>query len=165
MQKFVIAVTVFISIVLESAFFPFLSMNGVVPNITMILVICYALYQEEDQAAVIGLLAGLVKDIAVGRIIGVSAITFMMLGYFTSHYKHKIFAEHATTPLIITIFGTFFHESCYLLFVFFLGYQVNLIYAVQQVWILQALYNFLMVMPVYFALRKVLNWHVMKKQY
>jgi rod shape-determining protein MreD len=164
MQKIVIVLSIFISIVLESAFFPFISMNGVVPNLTMILVICYALYQEEDKAAVIGLLAGLVKDAAVGRIIGVSAITFMMLGYLTSHYKHKIFAEHATTPLIITLMGTLFHETFYLLFVFFLGYQINLIYA-QQVWILQAFYNFLMVMPVYLALRKLLNWHVMKKQY
>ncbi|MDW7671491.1 MAG: rod shape-determining protein MreD [Bacillota bacterium] len=164
MQKIVIALSFFISIVLESAFFPFISMNGVVPNLTMILVICYALHQEEDKAAVTGLLAGLVKDTAVGRIIGVSAITFMMLGYLTSHYKHKIFAEHATTPLIITLMGTLFHETFYLLFVFFLGYQINLIYT-QQVWILQALYNLLMVMPVYLALRKLLNWHVMKKQY
>lgn len=165
MQKAVIAFTVFLSILLESAVFRFLPISGVVPNITMILVICFALHKEADEAAFIGLLAGLIKDITVGRIIGISAITFMILAFLTGHYNHKIFAEHITTPVVITMAGTLFHESLYLLFVFFLGYQVDLLHAAQQVWIVQLLYNLLVVIPVYAAVRRLLKWPVMKKQY
>jgi len=165
MQKLVIALTVFLSILLESVVFRFFAISGVVPNITMILVICYALHHEDEKAAMIGLLAGLAKDVTVGRIIGISAITFMILGYITGHYNHKIFAEHVTTPVVITMVGTFFHESIYLLFVFFLGYQVDILYAAQQVWLVQLLYNLIMVIPVYAAVRKLLQRPVMKKRY
>ena len=165
MQKFIIALTIVISIVLESAFFPFISLAGVVPNLTMILVICLALRQDNDKGALIGFAAGLTKDIVVGRMIGVSGITFMLIGYFIGKYNHKIFPDHLTTPLILTLLGTLFHEGVYLLFVFFMGYQIDLLLAVSQVWIVQVIYNFLMVLPVYVGINKLYHWHVMKKQY
>lgn len=165
MQKIIIALTIVISIVLESAFFPFISLAGIVPNLTLILVICLALRQDNDKGALIGFAAGLTKDIVVGRIIGVSGITFMIIGYFIGKYNHKIFPDHLTTPLILTMFGTLFHESVYLLFVFFLGYQIDLFLAVSQVWVVQLIYNFLMVFPVYAAVNQLYRWHFMKKQY
>ncbi|MEN1762064.1 rod shape-determining protein MreD [Anoxynatronum sibiricum] len=165
MQKYVIALTVLLSIIAESALFPFLSIKGVVPNLTLILVISYALYEEEGNAGLIGLLAGLTKDIVVGRIIGVSAISFMLTGYFVAHYNRKIFAEHVTTPLILVMLATLFHESIYLLFVFLLGYQVDLLYAIHQVWMIQFLYQLIMTVPVYAFVRKLLQCHGMKKQY
>jgi len=165
MQKYVIALTVLISIVAESAFFRFLSIGGVVPNLTLILVISYALYEEENRAGLIGLLAGLSKDIVVGRIIGVSAISFMLAAYFVAHYNRKIFTEHMTTPLVLVMLATVFHESIYLLFVFLLGYQVDLIYAFQHTWMMQLIYQLLMTLPVYVSVRRLLQWHVMKKQY
>ena len=165
MQKIILGITIVLSIVLESAFFPFITIAGVVPNITLILLICLALRHDAEKGALIGLLAGLTKDIVVGRIIGVSGITFMLLGYFIGKYNHKIFPDHLTTPLILTLLGTLFHESVYLLFVFFLGYQVDLMLAVTQIWILQGIYNFLLVVPVYFLIQQLFQWHVMKKQY
>lgn len=165
MQKIILALTIVFSIVIESALFPFISIAGVVPNVTMILVISLALRQNDEKAAVIGFAAGLTKDIVVGRIIGISGITFMLIGYFIGRYNHKIFPDHLTTPIILTILGTLFHEAIYLLFVFFLGYQIDLFVAVSQVWIIQAIYNFLMVFPVYAAVRQLYHWRVMKKQY
>ncbi len=165
MQKFILVLAIIFSIVIESALFPFISIAGVVPNITMILVICLALRQNDEKAALIGLAAGLTKDIVVGRIIGISGITFMLIGYFIGKYNHKIFPDHLTTPIVLTIFGTLFHEASYLLFVFLLGYQVDLILAVSQIWIIQAIYNFLMVFPVYIGVQQLYQWQVMKKHY
>lgn len=165
MQKIILALTIVVSIVLESALFPFISIAGVVPNITLLLVICLALRHHDDKSALIGLLAGVTKDIVVGRIIGVSGITFMLLGYFIGKYNHKIFPDHLTTPLILTLLGTLFHESVYLLFVFFLGYQVNLMLALTQIWIIQGIYNFLMVIPVYMAIQQLFKWPIMNKQH
>jgi rod shape-determining protein MreD len=162
MQKLIILLTVFISILLESALFRFFAVRGVVPNLTLILILCYALYYEEDKTAFIGLLAGLTKDITVGRIVGISAISFMLIGYLTAHYNQKIFAEHVTTPVILTVAATLFHETIYLFFIFFLGYQVHLMYTIPQVWAVQAVYNAVMTVPVYFAMRRLLHWHVMK---
>jgi len=165
MQKIILVLTIVFTIVIESAFFPFISIAGVVPNITMILVICLALRQNDEKAALIGLAAGLTKDIVVGRIIGLSGITFMLIGYFIGKYNHKIFPDHLTTPIILTILGTFFHEGAYLLFVFLLGYQIDLLLAVSQIWIIQVIYNFIMVFPVYIGVRQLYQWQVMKKQY
>lgn len=165
MQKFIIALTIVISIVLESAFFPFITLAGVVPNLTMILVICLALRQDNDKGALIGFAAGLTKDIVVGRMIGVSGITFMLIGYFIGKYNHKIFPDHLTTPLILTMIGTLFHESVYLMFVFFMGHEIDLFLAVSQIWVVQAIYNFLMVFPIYTGVSKLYRWRVMKKQY
>lgn len=165
MQKIILVLTIIFSIVMESAFFPFISIAGVVPNITMILVICLALRQNDEKAALIGLAAGLTKDIVVGRIIGLSGITFMLIGYFIEKYNHKIFPDHLTTPIILTIIGTLFHEASYLLFVFLLGYQVDLLLAVSQIWIIQVIYNFLMVFPVYIGVQQLYQLQVMKKQY
>ncbi len=109
MHTLIIVLTFFISIVLESSFFPYVAIAGIVPNISLILLICYALRNNVEKIVIIGLLAGLVKDVAVGRIIGVSGITFVLMGFFISKYTNKIFPDHLTTPIILTIVGTLFH--------------------------------------------------------
>lgn len=165
MHKIASATLIMVSIVLESALLPFFSIAGVVPNITMILVISLALRHKNVEGALIGLLAGLTKDMVVGRIIGISGITYMLIAYFIGCYKDKIFPDHLTTPLVLTTLATVMHESIYLLFIFFLGFQVESILTVIQVWLVQGMYNFLLALPVHTAVRKVFQWHRMKKQW
>ena len=165
MRRTVLFAAVVLSIVFESTFFIFFSIRGVLPNISMLLILCLALFDEEGDVLWLGLAAGLMKDVVVGRMVGISALTFMLIGYTLFRLNRKFFEDHLTTPLLISIFATLFHESVYLLFVFLLGYPVNVIDALTGVWLIQLAYNFLLVTPVFFSVRKLLKWRVMNRQY
>ena len=165
MNKLILTAVFYISIVLESTLFAFLPIFGLVPNTTMILIICYALYYEEKNGAIIGFTAGLIKDMIVGSVMGISALTFMIIGYFVGYYNRKVFAENPTTPFVLAIISTIFHESLYFLVVFLMGYPIHFGMAVSKIYVYQTIYNALLAIPLYFIFNRVIQSKFLRKIY
>lgn len=155
----------FCSILLESTLLPFFPIPGMAPNITMILVICYALYYEEKNGAVIGFTAGFFKDMVVGRVVGISALTFMIIGFLVGYYNRKVFVENATTPFVLTVASTILHESMTILAVFLMGYPIQIAMTLNRVYIYQTIYNALVAVPIYFIVNQLLYSHFLRKSY
>ncbi|RQD70624.1 MAG: rod shape-determining protein MreD [Tindallia sp. MSAO_Bac2] len=155
----------FLSIIIESTFFSYLPFPGFVPNTTLILTICFALYYEEKNGAIIGFTAGLIKDMIIGRVVGISALTFMIVGFLVGYYNRKVFAENITTPLVLTVASTLFHESVALLTVFLMGYPTHPGTSLSRIFLYQTAYNALISVPIYLVINQVLHSRFLKKSY
>ncbi|SDY86318.1 rod shape-determining protein MreD [Tindallia californiensis] len=165
MRKIFLSLFFFSSIVLESTFFSYIQILGVVPNITMILVICFALYYEEKNGAIIGFSAGIIKDIIIGRLVGISALTFMAIGFLVGYYNRKVFAENITTPFVLTVLCTLLHESIMLMVLFLGGHPMQFGMIINRVYLYQTLLNALVAIPIYVMISQVLNSHFLRKSY
>jgi rod shape-determining protein MreD len=79
----VLAAVVVLAVVLQVAGFAHLSIEGVVPNLALLVVVAAALVRGPDFAATLGFLAGLAVDLAppADHVAGRWALALVVVGY------------------------------------------------------------------------------------
>jgi rod shape-determining protein MreD len=77
-------------VVLQVAVFSALSLNGVVPNLALLVVVAAALVRGPEFAAVLGFLSGLAVDLAppADHVAGRWALALVVVGYLAGRVRH-----------------------------------------------------------------------------
>ena len=86
----ILAVVVTIAVVLQVAGFAFLSVEGVVPNLALLVVVAAALVRGPEFAATLGFFAGLAVDLAppADHVAGRWALALVVVGYVAGRVRH-----------------------------------------------------------------------------
>jgi rod shape-determining protein MreD len=85
----ILAVLVTVAVVLQVAAFSYLSYDGVVPNLALLVVVAAALVRGPDFAATLGFFAGLVIDLAppADHVAGRWALALVVVGYVAGRVR------------------------------------------------------------------------------
>jgi rod shape-determining protein MreD len=104
----VLTVLVLLAVVLQVSVFSFLSFDGVVPNLALLVVVAAALIRGPQFAAVLGFLAGLAVDLAppADHIAGRWALALVVVGYLAGRVRHD--ARSSAVAGIITVAASSF---------------------------------------------------------
>ena len=73
-------ITFFIIYFLQSNFFTWFTIAGIMPNLYVILVLFIGLFVKRKLGLVLGLIFGLYLDIVLGRVVGISALGLGLIG-------------------------------------------------------------------------------------
>ena len=86
-----VSLLVVLTITLQVSIFSSFSMQGVVPDLALLVVIAAALVRGPDYAAVVGFFAGLVLDLAppADHTAGRWALAFVLVGYLTGLARNE----------------------------------------------------------------------------
>ena len=86
-----VSLLVVLTITLQVSIFSSFSMQGVVPDLALLVVIAAALVRGPDYAAVVGFFAGLVLDLAppADHTAGRWALAFLLVGYLTGLARNE----------------------------------------------------------------------------
>ena len=86
----ILAVLVTVAVVLQVAAFSYLSYDGVVPNLALLVVVAAALVRGPDFAATLGFFAGLAIDLAppADHVAGRWALALVVVGYLAGRVRH-----------------------------------------------------------------------------
>lgn len=97
-----------LAVVLQVTLFPYLSYDGVVPNLALLVVVAAALVRGPDFAAVIGFLAGLAIDIAPpsDHVAGRWALALVVVGYLAGRVRHD--ARTSAIAAVVTVAASSF---------------------------------------------------------
>jgi rod shape-determining protein MreD len=89
-RTLVLALLVTAAVVLQVAAFSYLSYDGVVPNLALLLVVAAALVRGPDFAAVLGFFSGLAIDLAppADHVAGRWALALVVVGYLAGRVRH-----------------------------------------------------------------------------
>ncbi len=92
-----VTLVVVIALVLQVSVFSALSVNGVVPNLVLLVVVAAALARGPQFAVVLGFLGGLAVDLAppADHIAGRWALALVVVGYLVGRVRQ----DAATSPL------------------------------------------------------------------
>jgi len=112
----IIAVLIVATVTLQVSVFSHFSINGVVPDLALLVVIAAALVRGPNYAALVGFAAGLVLDLAppADHTAGRWALSFVLVGYLTGLAK----ADSDTTvpgTLLMVAAGAFIGTSVFAL--------------------------------------------------
>ena len=110
-----------ISIITQGSVLSRISWNGVIPDLTLIVVISFSLHGGEVRGSIFGFIAGMVQDFISLKSLGACCISKTSTGLLAGYSKDNFSNSNLLTPVIIVIISTFINESIHLLFYFTLG--------------------------------------------
>lgn len=96
------------AVVLQVAAFSYLSYDGVVPNLALLLVVAAALVRGPDFAAVLGFFSGLAIDLAppADHVAGRWALALVVVGYLAGRVRHD--AGSSAVAAVVTVAASSF---------------------------------------------------------
>ncbi|MCL2576201.1 MAG: rod shape-determining protein MreD [Defluviitaleaceae bacterium] len=113
MRILVFTAIVILNFLISSTWLHSVAIWGIIPNTTLIIVVCYALLRGDLEGAIIGFCAGLLYDLMFGRIVGVSALLLMMTGFVAGKPFADFFKENYIAPVLLIAAASLSYEIAF----------------------------------------------------
>lgn len=107
-RALVLTLLITFAVVCQVTLFPYLSYNGVVPNLALLVVVAAALSRGPEFAAVIGFLSGLAIDLAppADHVAGRWALALVLVGYLAGRLHNE--ARTSAVAAVLTVAASSF---------------------------------------------------------
>jgi len=117
MKKVITAIVlIFISFILQSTVFRALAIQGIVPNLLIILTACSGFMHGDRFGVFVGFFCGLLMDIFFFDIIGFYALLYMFIGYLNGFFHNIFYPDDIKLPLVmITVSDLLYSLTVYVL--------------------------------------------------
>jgi len=104
----VVALLVVLAVNLQIGFFPALAVQGVVPDVVLLVVVAAALVRGPEYGAVLGFAAGLALDLAppADHTVGRWALALVVAGYLAGLVRHD--ADRSAVAAVLTVAASAF---------------------------------------------------------
>lgn len=127
--------------VLQSALFPRIELAGVVPDLMLILVISVAYTGGRVPGLLTGLFCGLLADFYYSDIVGVTALLYLCIGWFTGYANRIYDEEDFTLPLLFTGAGELVYNFLYYIINFLFRGRLNFTFFFFRIMIPKVIYT------------------------
>ncbi|NLM69793.1 MAG: rod shape-determining protein MreD [Firmicutes bacterium] len=150
------------ALVIQTTIFTSWSLFAVVPDLILVLVVLFSLINGPIFGAKFGFAAGLALDLLVGELIGLNALTKMIIGIVVGLLALRFYKENYVIPLLCVIAATIADQLLYALGMTIFGVSVPLKLLVEQILLPLMLYNgilsLLLYVRLYYLNKKILYW-------
>lgn len=148
MRLLILSISVILGVVIQRTWLASLHLP-VIPDLVLIMTISYGLLRGTQHGLNFGIGAGFFVDLLSGNIIGVRALSKMIVGYASGFMEKNIFKDSLLVPAIAVFVGTIVCElfSVIMLKAFKANHDIwyNLLVSIS----LMALINALLAPPIY----------------
>lgn len=94
-------IIILLAFLLQTTIFHKLALANVVPNLLLILTVCYSYMRGRTSGELIGLLCGLLLDMMYGSVIGLYAFIFMTIGLLCGYCQKIYFTDNYILPCVL----------------------------------------------------------------
>lgn len=106
-----IIIAFFVIYFLQSNFFTWFNIAGVMPNLYVILVLFIGLFLQKKLGLTFGIFFGLYLDIVLGKTIGISALILGIIGFIGEILSKNFSKDSRFTIMIMVILMTIIYEA------------------------------------------------------
>lgn len=144
-----ILITFFLIYFLQSNFFTWFNIAGIMPNLFVILIMLIGLFMKKKMGFVFGILFGILLDLFIGIKIGINAISLAVVG-LTSEILDKNFSkDNRINVMFLTSILTILAETIiYILQILFCGVNVQIVDFIKIIMI-EVIYNAILMALIY----------------
>ena len=114
MRKWLIVLSLLIAFYLDTMFFNFINLYGIRPDVTIAVVVSLGVLAGSGPAAAAGFAVGLLTDILFNKMVGLSAIAYMLSGFAGGLFYRKFFADNIIIPTATCLVCFFVKEHLFL---------------------------------------------------
>lgn len=152
MLEFVVVICSFIGLILQSSYFDYFSLLGVKPDIVLVCIVFYAVFNGPVKGGIIGAAIGLMEDLFIGNFIGPMLILRLLLGAGVGFFSRNFYKESIIIPMIVLFIATFMSNTFLWIFNSLMKNYISWTYLV-KVSILQGTYNMIF-MPIFYLIKR-----------
>lgn len=146
---------IIVTIIVQSTVLPLIGVQGIYPDILLVVVVSYALLSGKEKGVGMGFFAGLLQDLAFGSVFGTNTLSKLAVGYFFGLAERKVFKEHVLLPVATTAVATIANSFFILVILSILGYNIDLISSLTNNVLPLAFYNLLIAIPVHHLIHRL----------
>jgi rod shape-determining protein MreD len=143
------------ALILQTTVVPHLAIFRVVPDLLMVVVISLALIEGPSHGALAGFMGGLLRDLFVDAPTGLSALSYVTVGYVVGAVRPYVQSSSVAVPFVGVFAGSFAGTVFYQVLALLLGVAAQPVDRMAQIVVVTAVYNTLLVPFVYPLVRRV----------
>ena len=151
-----------ISFLLQSTVLSIYSINGMAPNLMLILTMSFGIMRGRREGMLTGLCCGFLYDVDYGSLLGPYMLLFMIIGFLNGYFHKDFLMEDIMLPLFIIIVDDFVFCFVQYIFYFLLRNKTNLMFYFVNVFLPQILFTVIATIIVY-RLYVLINKSLKKK--
>ncbi|GAC1363844.1 MAG: hypothetical protein NVSMB32_05790 [Actinomycetota bacterium] len=133
------------ALIIQTTVLPHLALFHVMPDLLLVVTICVALVQGPSAGAAGGFAGGLLRDFQLNSPTGISALSYLCVGYAVGAIRPFVQSSSVSVPLIGVFAGSMVGTMFYMGLSRLLGVPAEPLSRLSQVVLLTALYNTLLV--------------------
>lgn len=153
MKKLVInlflVLTIFIIYFLQSNFFNWFNIAGIMPNVFVIFVLFIGLFTNKTVGTIYGVVIGLILDLLFSQKIGIQAVSFGLVGFLAAIFDKNFSKDSRITILLMgTICTVLYEVALYILRNIIIGIDAEVIEFL-RILLIEVIYNILLLIILY----------------
>ena len=147
-------VIIFVIYFLQSNFFNWFTISGIMPNLFVVFVLFVGLFASKMMGTIYGMVIGLILDVLFRQKIGVSFIALGLVGFLATIFD-KNFSKDSRMTIMLMVAGlTVLYEAIiYLANYFVLGTTLEII-PFLKILLIEVIFNLLLTIIIYPLLQK-----------
>ena len=158
MKKLVInlflILTIFIIYFLQSNFFNWFNIAGIMPNVFVIFVLFIGLFTNKTVGTIYGVVIGLILDLLFSQKIGIQAVSFGLVGFLAAIFDKNFSKDSRMTIMFMVLGSTIIVEVLnYLLSYMFININVE-IFNFIKILVIEVIYNLIITIIIYPLIQK-----------
>ena len=150
----VLIATIIIVYYLQSNFFSWFNIAGVMPNLFVILVLFVGLFANRTMGTAYGVGAGIILDFLLGERVGIYAVSLGIIGFLAGVFDKNFSKDSRMTIMFMVAGATFIFEILtYLTSYIFLSINVEMLNFI-KILLIEIIYNILLTIILYSLIQK-----------
>lgn len=146
---FLIILIFFVIYFLQSNFFTWFNIAGVMPNLFIVLIMLVGLFIKKKTGFVFGIIFGLFLDLFIGFKVGLNAISLAIVGLASEFLDKNFSKDNRITVMFLTSILTLLAEVVtYVLQILFCGVEIQLL-EFTKVIVIEIIYNIFLIAIIY----------------
>lgn len=126
MKKIIIMISLIVlGFVLQTSFLVFFDYFNIIPNISLILLVVFAMLSDSLTGGLLGFITGLLYDAMLYDVFGIYTLIYFFIGALIGNYSDEILRENYLASSVITGISTLVMNSLLYLILFFLRFRVQ----------------------------------------
>ena len=150
----ILIVMAFVIYFLQSDFFSWFNIAGVMPNLFVIFVLFIGLFANKTMGAIYGMAVGLFLDLTIGSKVGIYAVGLGLIGFLAGALDKNFSKDSRMTIMVMVFVATVVFEIFYyVLNYIFLSTNVEILNFIILL-VIEVIYNLILTIIIYPLLQK-----------
>ena len=159
-RKIIMLLLVVVFLILQSAVCPLIAIASIKPNLLIILIVSFGLMRGRRSGMLTGFCCGLLTDLFFESVIGMNALIYMWVGYFSGFFYRIFYDDDVKTPIVLISVTDLVYGIVQYLVLFLPRGRIHFFYYLGRIILPEVIYTLLVTVVIYqilFHINKALS--------
>lgn len=122
--------TVIVTALIQTTWLDLIKLQGVLPDLTLLLVVYFAIADGEERAMFTGLVGGVYQDVAGNNTLGHNVLCLVIIGYAVSRVSLRLITENPAVKAGLVLLAAFAHGFLFTVILYLQKPHISALYTI-----------------------------------